>query len=72
MGELEMRIMADWALLTDRLPEASELVRLHPRGAHSLTWTVGTVRARPDGALEFQLAGNASPQEFDAWKPIED
>jgi hypothetical protein len=63
--------MADWILLTDRLPETSELVRLHPRGADPLAWNVGTVRARPDGALEIQLAGNASPQEFDAWKPVE-
>lgn len=63
--------MADWILFNDRLPEASEPVRLHPVGANSLTWTVGSVSARPDGRLEFYLAANASQQEFDAWKPIE-
>ena len=63
--------MANWILFNDRLPEVGEPVRLHPLGADSLTWTVGTVSARPDGRLEFRLAANASPQEFDAWKPIE-
>lgn len=63
--------MADWILFNDRLPDAGRLVRLHPLAANSLTWTVGTVSARPDGRLEFHLAANASQQEFDAWKPIE-
>lgn len=63
--------MADWILFTDRLPEPTDLVRLHPRGSAPLAWVLGSVRVRPDGGLEFQPAGNADVQEFDAWKPIQ-